>query len=108
MILRKVTPAGDHWLNGRNRNFFCRFRPPAGNPKPDKIIDVRQLKVSRELAVRFLDEIAERSIDRIDPLVRGAVASTWFLTRIFREDLCKCFGELVRSSIRMSASSLLL
>jgi hypothetical protein len=81
---------------------------PAGNHMPDKIVDVSQVKVLWKLPIHCRDEIAERPIHRIDLLAIRVVAPTWLMARIFNEDLCKRFDELMRSSIRVPASPLLL
>jgi hypothetical protein len=75
---------------------------------PDKIVDVSQVKVLWKLAIHCRDEIAERPIHCIDLLAIRVVAPTWLMARIFNEDLCKRFDELMRSSIRVPASPLLL
>ena len=75
---------------------------------PDKIVDVSQVEVLWKLAIHCRDEIAKRPIHRIAPFAIGVVASTWFMARIFREDLRKCFDKLIGSSIRVPASSLLM
>ena len=109
MFAERFTPRGGRSLNGRSRNFFVGFAlgPPAGNYVSDKIIDVSQLKVLWELAIHCRDKITERSINCIEPFARGVVAATWLMSRIFSEDLCKCFDELMGCSVRVPTSSLL-